>query len=82
MVILEKNHSHNMATTVVVFTRNPCFLTVAAFAAATLRLVHTPTHLYMHGIQHQWKIITVNALKTTSIDDLVISAAGMFTLQI
>ena len=36
----------------------------------------TPTHLYMHGIQRQWKIITTNALKTTSKGELVISTVG------
>ena len=55
MVILEKNHSHNMTTTVVVCRRNPCSLTVAAFAAATLRapllvvgwFAHQPTFTCM-----------------------------------
>ena len=79
--MLEKNRSQNVATTfttVIVFRRNACSLADAAQSVTRVRigLVHTPTHLHMHGIQLQWKIITTNALKTTSKGDLVISTVG------
>jgi len=60
----------------VVFRRNPCTLKIAALAVTTVRiesaegrLVHIIGHTnppITHGIQHQRKDITTNALKTTS----------------
>ena len=60
-------------TTVVTFRRNACTLKVTALAV----LNGWFTNLNTYGIQHRWKIITTNALKTTSKGDLVISTVGM-----
>ena len=55
-------------TTVVTFRRNACTLKVAALAV----LNGWFTNLNTYGIQHRWKIITTNALKTTSKGEMLL----------